>query len=143
MFFKWHVNWVVNKLKVLIWFSWESQGDFTTCHPRPVVKVKLYAENSGLLALDDKELGKVMSIIKRTVFKVVLYCWYQIILFCGFSQNQVNNWSAVCCILLLFFLCYISWVCKSLLKFSEVKNTCLKKIQFNPYLRASLLLCGR
>ncbi|EDV25343.1 uncharacterized protein TRIADDRAFT_23934 [Trichoplax adhaerens] len=40
--------------------KWRTQGDFKSNQPLPVLKIKLYTENSSLISLDDKELGRLV-----------------------------------------------------------------------------------
>lgn len=48
---------------------WESLAEFPTNQILPIIKVKLYMENSGLLSLDDNKLGKLTLQIDPTFNK--------------------------------------------------------------------------
>jgi len=72
---------------VLLLPSWDTQGDFTTNIPLPMVKVKLFAENSSLLSLEDRELGRVQLVILSAKYSVVKWLhWFPV----GKSKSLVR-----------------------------------------------------
>ncbi|XP_014212617.1 calcium-dependent secretion activator isoform X3 [Copidosoma floridanum] len=54
---------------------WDTQADFTTMNPLPVVKIRFFTENPAILALEDKKLGEV--ILKPTPLTNRSPDWYK------------------------------------------------------------------
>ncbi|CAF0903505.1 unnamed protein product [Rotaria sordida] len=64
---------------------WESLAEFPTNQILPIVKVKLFMENPGLLSLDDNKLGKLSLQIDPTFNKTN---WWIDMIKCKYTSNE-------------------------------------------------------
>ncbi|GAU94345.1 hypothetical protein RvY_06135-2 [Ramazzottius varieornatus] len=53
---------------------WDTQGDFTITHPLTIVKVRLFVENSRMISMSDKELGKLLVKLTPNTNRTAEWC---------------------------------------------------------------------